>query len=253
MIFFRISEYLRYQWHAKNAHGIHSPFVFSFYNKVLRKTLRLPKVEQEIRKRYLLNKEEIQFKDPKTGEIRKTTIQSLVKKTWSGKSFSYFLIRLSEWLQATSFLETGTALGIAFSMVSHTRGIKKVYSIEGSSELAEKARQLIFKPENVESFIRQGNVKEIFRKVLGDANPDIVFLDADHRSETIQFYLNELKYHTGVVKAIVIHDIYWSADMKSAWQKVVNDPDYPLTVDCFHAGIIFPNRNMEKQHFILKY
>lgn len=253
MIFFRISEYLHYRWKAKNAHGVHSPFVFSFYNEVLRRKIRLPEIEKEVKKRYLTNREPIQFQDPKTGETKKTTVQSLAKRTWSGKSFSYFLIRLCEWLQAKTFLETGTALGIAFSMVSHTRGIKKVYSIEGSSELAEKARQLSFKPENVEAIIRQGNVKEIFSQVLADANSEVVFLDADHRSETIQFYLNELKNHKGDIKAIVIHDIYWSPDMKSAWQKVIDDPDYALTVDCFHAGIIFPKRDMEKQHFILKY
>ena len=75
----------------------------------------------------------------------------------------------------------------------------------------------------------------------------------DHRSETIHFYLEELKKHGENIKAIVIHDIYWSADMNEAWQTVIRDPDYALTIDCFHAGIIFPSRDMVKQHFVLKY
>lgn len=252
-MFFRIIEYLRYHWHAKNAHGVHSPFVFSFYNEVLRRKLRLPVIERQVSKQYLNNGESIEFKDPKTSETKTSTIQSLAKRTWSGKSFSYFLIKLCEWLQASTFLETGTALGITFSMVSHAQGIKKMYSIEGSSELAEKARQLSFKPKNVESFIFQGQVRKVFCQVLMESNPDIVFLDADHRSETIYFYLEELKKHGENIKAIVIHDIYWSADMNKAWQTVIRDPDYTLTIDCFHAGIIFPSRDMEKQHFVLKY
>lgn len=253
MIFFRLLEYLRYRWQAKNAHGLHSPFVFAFYNRVLRGSKRLPEVETEINKRYLQNISELSFQDPKTGDHIKTTVSALAKRTWSGRSFSYFLIKLCEWIEAKCFLETGTALGIAYSMVSHSSGLRKIHSIEGSSQLAEKARELSFVPEEVESSIIQGEVKSIFSQVLMDVNPDIVFLDADHRSETIRFYLSELKKYQGNIRAIIIHDIYWSRDMKSAWQEVVNDPDFPLTIDCFHAGIVFPNREMEKQHFVVKY
>jgi hypothetical protein len=41
--------------------------------------------------------------------------------------------------------------------------------------------------------------------------------------------------------------------MKNAWRDIVNDENYPLTIDCFHMGIIFPEIEMEKQHFVLKY
>ncbi|MEQ8878187.1 MAG: hypothetical protein RLQ12_01070, partial [Cyclobacteriaceae bacterium] len=76
-MFFRIIEYLRYHWHAKNAHGVHSPFVFSFYNEVLRRKLRLPAIERQVSKQYLNNGESIAFKDPKTSETKTSTIQSL--------------------------------------------------------------------------------------------------------------------------------------------------------------------------------
>ncbi len=253
MIFFRILEFLRYRWRSKNAHGIHSPFVFDFYNTVLRRSYRRPELEADINKRYLTNTEEIQFKDPKTGKISTTSIQSLAKRTWSGQSFSYFLMKLCEWLRAETFLETGTALGITLSMVSHARGIKHVYSIEGSDELATKAEKLVFKPEEVKLSIIQGEVQTTFEEVLATADPEIVFLDADHRSETIRFYLDLLKKHNGKLKAIIVHDIYWSADMKAAWTEIVGDPDFPLTIDCFHAGIIFPDKDIEKQHFVIKY
>jgi len=210
-------------------------------------------MEENIRLKYLNNSEEIEYQDPKTGDTRRTSVQALARRTWSGKSFSYFLIKLCEWLQVSTFLETGTALGITYSMVAHAQGMKNIYSIEGSASLAEKARQLNFKPNEVNSSIYHGEVRSIFRQVLEETNPDIVFLDADHRSETISFYLNELKQHKSPLKAIVIHDIYWSEDMREAWKKVVDDPAIPLTVDCFHAGIVFPSRAMEKQHFILKY
>ncbi len=253
MIFFRIFEYLRFRWQAKNAHGIHSPFVFAFYNKVLRRYRRIIEVEAEIKKRYLKNTDQFFFKDPKTGDQISTTLSALAKRTWSGKSFSYFLIKLCEWLGAKCFLETGTALGITFSMVSHSKGLQSIHSIEGSDVLAEKARQLSFTPHEVKSSIIQGEVKQVFRQVLEDVMPDVVFLDADHRSETIHFYMSELKRSKSPVKAIIIHDIYWSRDMKSAWKRVVNDPDFSLTIDCFHAGLVFPLQEMEKQHFIVKY
>jgi hypothetical protein len=34
--FFALKEYLKYRWNAKTRHGVHSPFVFDFVEKVLR-------------------------------------------------------------------------------------------------------------------------------------------------------------------------------------------------------------------------
>lgn len=253
MSFFRILEYLRYRWKAGNAYSIHSPFVYDFYNQVLKRKYPSLENEKEIKARYLQNNSPIQFEDPKTKKVFKTTVKALSQKTWSGRSFSYFLIKLCEWLSVSTLLETGTALGLNISMVSQARGMKQAVSIEGSEILVEQASALCLHPPNVELKIVQGNIYEVFAETLKAFKPEIVFLDADHRSEAIQFYLEEIEKHSGNVKAIVIHDIYWSRDMKNVWMEIIKDHRFLLTIDCFHAGIIFFSEQMEKQHFILKY
>jgi len=40
MCWFRIIERLKFEWQAKNAHALHSPFAFSFYNVVKRDSKR---------------------------------------------------------------------------------------------------------------------------------------------------------------------------------------------------------------------
>lgn len=34
-LLFKISSYIKYRWKAVNAHGLHSPFLFDFYNEVI--------------------------------------------------------------------------------------------------------------------------------------------------------------------------------------------------------------------------
>ncbi|XOV95129.1 MAG: hypothetical protein ACFHWX_10540 [Bacteroidota bacterium] len=252
MSFFRISKYLQYRWQAKNAHGIHSPFVFEFYNKVLKRIYRDHPLETELKRRYLTNSENIEFKDPKTQNIIKTKISYLAKRTWSGISFSYFLLKLCEWLEAQSFLETGTALGMTSSVVSHAKGTTRIHTIEGSKTLADLAKKLCFYPNNVQFNIIHGNIYEVFENVMRECKPEVVFLDADHRPEAIHFYLKVLNEQPDI-KAIIIHDIYWSKEMNQVWNEIIQDQKYPLTIDLFHAGIIFPGRDMEKQHFTVAY
>lgn len=236
-----------------NAHGIHSPFVFAFYNQVLKKPYTNADIEKAIKRQYTQNRTEISFMEPKTQQLIKSNVQTWTKRTWSGQPFSYFLLKLCEWLKASRFLETGTSLGTNLSIVSHAETLRKLYSIEGSRELVALALKLNFAAKHTAVEIVTGMVHEKFIETISTARPEVVFLDADHRSETIRFYIEALKEYGSEVKAIVIHDIYWSHDMKEAWIEICKDHEYPLTIDCFHMGIVFPKVEMEKQHFVLKY
>ncbi|MBD0257317.1 MAG: SAM-dependent methyltransferase, partial [Cytophagales bacterium] len=47
-------------------------------------------------------------------------------------------------------------------------------------------------------------------------------------------------------------DIYWSAEMMSAWEEIKRHPAVTLTVDLFHVGLVFFRRKQPKQHFTLR-
>lgn len=37
------------------------------------------------------------------------------------------------------------------------------------------------------------------------------------------------------------------------WEAAIDNPDLSLTIDLFRAGLIFPHREMNKEHFCLRY
>ena len=200
-LLFRLTQYIQYKWRSKNAHGIHSPFVYDFYTKVLH--AKTPQKElKKITKHYLSHKEVIKFTDPKTGIEKEMSVDQLTSRTWAGSAFSTFLIRLIDWLNVQHLLETGTALGINASLLSYAHSIKSIHTIEGSKELAEKAKQLVKPREGVSLSIIHGNIYDVFEKYLIQVQPELVFLDADHRSEAIEFYIKKILKHVKNIKCI---------------------------------------------------
>lgn len=148
-------------------------------------------------------------------------------------------------------LEAGTSLGINATYLARTKA-SRVWTMEGIEVIADLAKQRFEKLELDHVRVIKGLVEHTFRDSLS-LNPDIIFIDADHRSEAIFWYLRVIQEMNIPVKCIVIHDIYWSKDMNRAWKKIIKDEQYNLTIDVFQAGIIFPNHPMEKQHFVVKF
>ncbi|MFY0606904.1 MAG: hypothetical protein JXR10_09315 [Cyclobacteriaceae bacterium] len=211
-----------------------------------------PSSEEHLREieRLVKTPQLIEFVDPKSEKVKKSSLKSLAKRVSSSRLFSLFLKRLIENQGYTRVLETGTSLGINTACIATAPNVK-VWTIEGSKEIARCAQsnfdQLDLK--NIE--LIQGLVVDEFIPALELAKPQLVFLDADHRSQTIEFYLESIHNSSAEVECIIIHDIYWSKDMRAVWEQIVSDPAYQLTIDIFEAGIIFPNYPMTKQHFTL--
>lgn len=198
------------------------------------------------------NSDTLSYTDPRTNEIRKEPISTWARRVTSQKKFSLFLIKLINWLDAKTIIETGTAAGINSCCLALSN-VDKVITLEGSNEIAAVADRTINKFGKEKVLLVQGKVQDTFSKTINEYQPDVIFLDADHRSETISQYLMEIDKLHKTPKAIIVHDIHWSEDMEIAWNEIVSNNSYSLTVDLFQAGIIFPERQMPKQHFIIKF
>lgn len=249
---FTFSSYLQYRYRAVGAHSLHSPFLYDFYQQVVRAHDRqLEKRLKHIRKTIASAQDNISYRDPRSGINRTVPIHTLAKTAASRHDFSCLLIRLINHMGYQRVLETGTSLGINALYLSHSKA-QQISTIEGSSPIAQLARTNFALHAPGQINLITGHVQEVFRQALQQTSPQLVFLDADHRSETIDFYLSEIK-RSKQVECIVIHDIYWSPDMKQAWANIIKNPEYNLTIDLFQAGIIFAGYPIEKQHFTLKF
>ncbi|MEP4531754.1 MAG: hypothetical protein ABJ004_01620 [Cyclobacteriaceae bacterium] len=251
--FFTANEFLKHKTQAVNAHGLHSPFLFDLYNQVIKaRDIKLKNNLKAIRKTVFSSNETLTYTDPKTRETRNEQTGTWARRVTSSLRFSVFLIKLIDYLQAQTVLETGAAAGINAASLSHSTA-HKIVTMEGSVEIAQLARQTINKFGKQDVDIIEGEITDTFADSLSEYSPNLIFLDADHRKDTIRFYIDEISKMKQPPKCILIHDIYWSKDMKEAWLEVVQNPTFSLTIDLFEVGLVFPNYQMEKQHFRIKF
>lgn len=51
----------------------------------------------------------------------------------------------------------------------------------------------------------------------------------------------------------VIDDIYWSPEMKEAWDIIKADERVTVTIDLFYVGLVFFRKGQAKEDFVIKY
>ena len=251
-LYFRAKSFFFYWIKAKGSHSLHSPFLFRLYDRAFKtaKNARILEIEND-RKVLFQSDRIIDVVDFKTRRNRRSTIGDVARSSLSSSKFSSLLKLLCDELEIKSVLETGTSLGINALYLSRGIHVKKVVSIEGSEIIHQLAKQTVSESTNV--LLKQGDLYKVFEPTLVQHQPELIFLDADHRKSAIEFCLEKIIGHLTNCKCIVIHDIYWSPEMTEAWTEIVSSPNYPLTIDIFQAGIIFPNQQMKKQHFMLRF
>ena len=228
--------------------------MFNLYNHVIKpaKGFRIKNVEK-LRQALKKDHRVIDLYDLKTKNSYRTTVSHLAKNSLSFSKFSSFLYLLLKYLKVERVLETGTSLGINALYLAGPESVKKVVTIEASPIVAKIAKEQFSKLLQHKITSTEGTIQDVLEAQLVKEKPELCFLDADHRSEAILFCINKIIEHVPNVKCIVIHDIYWSRDMKYAWERIVKDYQFALTVDLFQAGLIFPNLEMSKQHFTLRF
>ncbi|MEM6829577.1 MAG: class I SAM-dependent methyltransferase [Bacteroidota bacterium] len=245
--------YFNYLIKAKNAYGLHSPFVYDLYQQVIKKSaqFRVDQVE-ELRKRLFQQRELIDVTDFKSNITKRKTVQSIAKGSLSRPKFSSFLLLMANYMEASAILETGTSFGVSTAYLACSNA-SSVISLEGSPVLSEMAKKNLRQLKLNKVKIITGDIHQQFLSAVERYQPDFVFLDADHRGTVTQKMIFDVIKYSPHVKCIVVHDIYWSKDMSNTWFQLTRDPRLRLTLDIFQAGIILPKRESPKQHFILHF
>lgn len=235
-------------------HALHSPFMFALYNQVVKpaKKFRLENVEK-LRNELKSDHQIIDLFNLKTQQSHRKTVSSIAQTSLSHPKFSSFLYHLIKYLKAKNVLETGTSLGINSLYMAGPELVSKVSTIEASPIIATIAKKQFSKLLQHKISIKVGTVQDEFEALVVKEQPEICFIDADHRSEVVYTCVEQLVTHCPSIKCIIIHDIYWSPDMLNGWNTLTQNPNFALTVDMFQAGLIFPNLDTPKQHFTLRF
>ncbi len=252
--FFTFYSFLKHKFFAHGPRHLHSPFVYDLFHSAIKpgKKISIPEIERA-RASLKNNDALIEVRDFKNDVSAKKSISSIAHTSVSNREFSGFLRMLVQHLDIKVVVETGTSLGINAAYLAYENSGVRVISLEGNDEISDIAGY-VFRDLQINNItLIRGEANELLPEIVRAHKPEMVFIDADHRGASIEFCVNALRPAISAIKVIVIHDIYWSKDMNAGWNRLISDSRFPLTIDIFQAGLIFPNLEMEKQHFHLKF
>ncbi|MFT4602477.1 MAG: putative O-methyltransferase YrrM [Arenicella sp.] len=246
---------LKYKLNAVNAHGIHSPFVFEFYNEVLKKTSRAkqPQIEK-LRKELLSDATEIEITDFGAGsrkhDSNKRTISELAKNAAVSKKYGRLLNRIVDFYKLTSVLELGTSLGIGSAYLAKNDTI--VLTLEGCPEIATRA-QLNFDELQLNNIhLRVGEFETSFADIE-EREFDLIYIDGNHTEEATGAYFEKFLAHSHNDSFLIFDDIRWSEGMEKAWQTIIRSDKIHVSIELLRMGIVLKRKEQVKQHFVLKF
>jgi predicted O-methyltransferase YrrM len=255
----QIIDYISFIGQSNNSHGIHSPFVFNLYNEVLnvKKEYYFFGPIESLRASYLNNHTMINMVDLGAGSSLGAATQRKLSKiavtSLQSPKNAALLFRLVDYFQPKNIIELGTSLGITTCYLAKAKRNSPIVSIEGNPSLAELAQQGFKKMGIANINIKTGSFEKHFLNTLHAFQPaDFILFDGNHRLKpTLQYFEEALPFsHENSV--FVFDDIYWSEEMKSAWQTIKNHPEVTITIDLFEMGLVFFRKGQTKQHFKLR-
>lgn len=258
-MWFQIKAYLKFLWHSKNEHAVHSPFVFSLITKCFYDKKSKPEyaILQQYRNALLENKNTIEVTDFGAGsrvfKSNKRVVAQIAETAGISPKRARLLYRIVNYFQPSSILEIGTSLGLATSALALGNKNAQITTLEGCpNTMAIAKNQLqLFNFNNVECVTTEFN--EYFQSCnLKSKICNLIYFDGNHSKEaTLEYF--ELLLPTITNDSVwIFDDIHWSAGMETAWETIKEHPKVSVTIDTFQWGLVFFRREQPKEHFVIR-
>jgi predicted O-methyltransferase YrrM len=256
---FQIKSYLKFLWHSKNEHAVHSPFVFSLITKCFydRKPKTAYSVLEEYRNSLLQNKKSISVNDfgagSKVFKSNSREIAKIAKTAGISIKRAELLFRITHYFQPESILEIGTSLGLATSALSLGNLTAKITTLEGCPETTKIAQNQFrqFGLSNV-NLVTTEFKNYLINNESSIINYQLIYFDGNHSKKATLDYF-ELLIPTITNETVwIFDDIHWSSDMEEAWEMIKKHPKVTVTIDTFQWGLVFFRYEQNKQDFIIR-
>jgi predicted O-methyltransferase YrrM len=252
----QVRAYFAYLKASKTRHGVHSPFVFSFIENCL--SAKMDKKSKTRLKHYLKtlqnNKSRIVINDfgagsKKLGSIRK--VNRIARISGSRGKYGRLLYNLCHYFKVKSILELGTSVGIGtvtLKLGSSDAIISTIEACENTQKVAIEAwgKNLI----NIEKPILSTFIDYLQNDHI---YYDLIYIDGHHDGGALINYINLLQKNCTNETIIVVDDIHWSKSMQMAWNALIKDVRFNVSLEFFRMGILIQRKEQRKEHFILRY
>lgn len=256
-------KYFGYYFKAQNGkgHGVHSPFVFDFIIHVLndkKKYECYPKIET-LRKQLLLNNSTIEVEDFGAGSaqipFKNRKVKEIANSSLKNKKYAQLLFRIAKYYQSKTIIELGTSLGITTCYLASANNNSKLFTFEGSNNIAKIALNNFKKLglNNIE--LIEGDFSKTLQSIaLESQNVDFLFFDGNHRKKATLEYFDIFLKKSTEQSIFIFDDIHWSKEMEEAWKQIQQHDSVTLTIDLFFMGLVFFSKDFKvKQHFTIRF
>lgn len=259
---FQINSFFNYKCNAINVHHLHSPFAYELVKNVVNDKKPKPDYKKVNSLCHQLENDiaDIEVIDFGAGIGNQEnpsylkSVSSIYKNNSIQPKYGELLYRLVKRLQPLHIFELGTSLGISTAYMALAAPDASITTIEGCKGIAEKAVENFtsLKITNIKQ--KTGSFDSVLESTLNHIPQiDFAFIDGNHRKEPTLRYFESclLKSHNDTV--LIFDDIHWSKDMNEAWNIICSHKSVSLTLDMFQFGIVFFNKELSKQDFIISY
>ncbi len=255
-----LTGYGHYWLQALNQYSLHAPFVYQFYTETVKADQSLPLFAaiEAFRKAFLHAEKVVQTEDFGAGSSvtpnQDRKLSSIARHSLTPAKSSRLLYRIASGLPAEYCIELGTSLGINTLYLSAALPEGCVYTLEGCQATADEAAHLFAQCPLKNIKLKKGNIDQTLPLLL-ETIPriDLLYIDANHRYAPTIAYYEQCKRKAHEDSIFIIDDIYWSGQMRQAWQEIQRDPDVSLSLDLFTMGLVFFKKLRNKQHYILMF
>lgn len=255
-----IKSYLKFLFHSKNEHGVHSPFVFDLVTKCFYNNTKYPEYYnlKSYRKSLLENKNTIEVTDFGAGSrVFKSNTREISKIAQTAgitPKNAELLFRIVRYFQPKNILEIGTSLGLATSALSLGNEKAKIITLEGCPNTQKQAQeQLQVQNSNFQNIEFINTEFSSYFKIHHPSpiTHHLIYFDGNHSKKATLAYFKTLLPTISNDSVWIFDDIHWSAEMEEAWKIIKNHPKVSVTIDTFQWGIVFFRTEQMKEHFII--
>jgi predicted O-methyltransferase YrrM len=255
-----LDSFLKHIFLAKDEHSLHSPFLFSFYNNTVEcktKPEETPQIEA-LRSSLKKGRSIIEITDFGAGsrwyKSNRRSIASIAKTSEKPQKWQLVLYRiLNVYFHNSTVVELGTSLGITTSYLSVANSTNQIITFEGCPEIASVARQNFERLALSNVSLNIGNIDQTLPEYIkGISKIGLIFFDANHRYEPTLRYFKLCLEKIEEDSIFIFDDIYWSKEMRKAWEEIKEHEAVRQTLDFYQIGIVMFRKTQPKQHFRLR-
>lgn len=181
---------------------------------------------------------------PEHGELMSFTMEK-VAATGKPARWGTFLHLLASEVSG-KYLELGACAGISSAYLAAAPSCEKLITIEGSSALADLARETAQKVQLGRVEVKTGLFDDVLDELLPTLGEDalaLAYIDGHHEKIATLHYLERIEPALRPGAIVILDDVSWSHDMRSMWQQVCQKPIFTHAADFGEVGVLIYDPN----------